>query len=84
MSACDVIEDEDEDEEERLARLLAIMNDESQPADVRMKAASEALPLCHTPIPPKIIRTTGVSMSRAEWLCEARAGNLSDQSDQSD
>ena len=52
MRACDVTEDE------RLDRLLAIMNDESQPPAARMEAAKAALPLCHTPIPPKHIQTT--------------------------
>ncbi len=63
MRACDVTEDESE----RLDRLLAVAADESQPRAARMKAASALLPLFHTPIPPKIIETTGEPMSYAEW-----------------
>ncbi len=70
MSACEVTEDEDE----RLDRLLAVAADESQPRAARMKAASALLPYCHTPIPPKIIETTGKPMSSAEWRREIETG----------
>ena len=75
MRACNVTEDE------RLDRLLAVAADESQPPAARLKAASELLPYCHAPIPPKIIETTGEDMSAAEWLRHARAKNLGRQVD---
>jgi hypothetical protein len=77
MSAPDTTEDEDE----YLGHLLTIMNDESQPTEARLEAANAALPLCHSPIPAKHIEITGEDMSYAEWLREARAGNLSHQVD---
>ena len=77
MRACDVTEDEGE----RLDRLLAVAADESQPRAARFEAAKAALPLCHTPIPPKHVRVQGEDMDYAEWLRQARAENLGHQVD---
>jgi hypothetical protein len=70
------VPDTTEDEDEHLDRLLAVMRDESQPTVVRLEAAKNTLPYCHTEIPPKHIEITGEDMTYAEWLRKARAGNL--------
>jgi hypothetical protein len=75
------VPDTTEDEDGHLDRLLGIINDESQPDAARFEAAKAALPLCHTPIPPKHVETTGEPMSSAEWLRQARAKNLGHQMD---
>ena len=63
----------------RVEALLAVIRDECRPSSARFKAAVVAAPLCHEPLAPVVVTTTGPPISRAEWLAAGRAHAIGDR-----